>query len=207
MCQHETMKPDRCKARNFKVAHRNFPLLQAQVPSSTEPFLSTSRSHHVELTSLFTCSLKFVSPEATVLVTLGIYRLLSVIKAKAHWVHSPRGSLGWSDGLSPACSSWASNASVTNGDPSNAFYAPAVPKSQPPRSIRNSNLSFMSYHTSAALLRGVSWFSEGLSISTEARETSYGLLLIDLFFILAGRRGKTKAFSGRFSQKTFISRF
>lgn len=46
-----------------------------------------------------------------------------------------------------------SNASVTNGDPSNAFYAPAVPKSQPPRSIRNSNLSFMSYHTSAALLR------------------------------------------------------
>lgn len=87
---------------------RNFSLPQAQLPSSTEPFLSTSISHHVELTSLFTCSLKFVSPEATVLVTLGIYRLLSVIKAKAHWVHSPRGSLGWSEGLSPASSSWAS---------------------------------------------------------------------------------------------------
>lgn len=83
--------------------------------------------------------------------------------------------------------------SVTNGGPSNASYAPAVPTSQPPRSIRNSN---------------VSWFAEGLSISPQARETSsHRLLLIDLLSSLAGRRGRTKAFSDRFSQKTFISTF
>lgn len=98
--------------------------------------------------------------------------------------------------------------SVTNGDPSNASYAPAVPTSQPPRSTRNSNVSFMSYHTAAAPLRCVSWFSEGLSISARARETSsHRLLSIDLLFSLAGRRGRTKAFSDRFSQKTFISTF
>lgn len=48
----------------------------------------------------------------------------------------------------------------------------------------------------------------GSPTPTRARETSsHRLLLIDLFFSLAGRRERTEAFSDRFSQKTFISRF
>lgn len=103
---------------------------------------------------------------------------------------------------------WVTSAGGNNeNDNPIAFYTPPVPKSHLPRPIQNSTKFYgLSYFSSSPEMWGGCFDSQRGSPGSYWSKRRH-LLLVGLFFGLAGKRLRIKEFSERFSQKTFISTF